>query len=117
MEWVTFKNMDKSWMETNHRITKSYADGVTAFIDYAVNNLRKTGKIDPLVKKEHLIIPCPCINCINHVPKTVEEVQYHLFRYGIDKGYTNWIKHGEKKVGGTNFASVDIHDTDVASDN
>ncbi|GJU71316.1 putative reverse transcriptase domain-containing protein [Tanacetum coccineum] len=91
----TFINMDKSWMETN-RISKSYVDGVAAFTDYAVHNLQKTGNIDPRVNKKHIYIPCPCTKCLNHIEHKVEEVQYHLYRHGIDISYTKWTKHGEE---------------------
>ncbi|GKC54552.1 retrovirus-related pol polyprotein from transposon TNT 1-94 [Tanacetum coccineum] len=87
--------MDKSWMETN-RISKSYVDGVAAFTDYAVHNLQKTGNIDPRVNKKHIYIPCPCTKCLNHIEHKVEEVQYHLYRHGIDISYTKWTKHGEE---------------------
>nr|GEU97525.1 hypothetical protein [Tanacetum cinerariifolium] len=33
---------------------------------------------------------------INHIEHKVEEVQFHLFRNGIDLSYTNWTRHGEK---------------------
>ncbi|GJU52437.1 hypothetical protein Tco_1226151 [Tanacetum coccineum] len=68
--------MDKSWMETN-RTNKSYIDGVAAFIDYAIHNLQKMSNIDPLEHK-------------------VEEVQFHLFKNGIDLSYIKWSKHREK---------------------
>ncbi|GJZ50049.1 putative transposon, En/Spm-like protein [Tanacetum coccineum] len=87
--------MDKSWMETN-RISKSYVDGVAAFTDYVVHNLQKTGNIDPRVNKKHIYIPCPCTKCLNHIEHKVEEVQYHLYRHGIDISYTKWTKHGEE---------------------
>ncbi|GJS35895.1 putative transposase-associated domain-containing protein [Tanacetum coccineum] len=82
-------------MRTN-RTNKSYVDGVASFIDYAVHNLQKMGNIDLRVNKQHLLIPCPRTKCLNHIEHKVEEVQFHLFRNGIDLSYTNWIRHGEK---------------------
>ena len=82
-------------METN-RTSKSYVAGVAAFTDYAVDNLQKTGNIDPGVNKKHICIPCPCIRCLNHIEHKVEEVKYHLYRHGIDITYTKWTKHGEE---------------------
>lgn len=87
--------MDKSWIGTN-RTNKSYVDGVEAFIDYAVHNLRKMGNIDPRVKKNDLSMPCPCTDCLNHIEHKVEKVQFHLFSNGFDLSYLNWTKHGEK---------------------
>ncbi|GKB57073.1 putative transposase-associated domain-containing protein [Tanacetum coccineum] len=114
--------MDKSWMETN-RISKSYVDGVAAFTDYAVHNLQKTGNIDPRVNKKHIYIPCPCTKCLNHIEHKVEEVQFHLFRNGINLSYINWTRHGEKdeplisSPEPVNATTEFVDDTDFASDN
>ncbi|GKA70880.1 retrovirus-related pol polyprotein from transposon TNT 1-94, partial [Tanacetum coccineum] len=77
-------------------ISKSYVDGIVAFTDYVVHNLQKTGNIDPRVNKKHIYIPCPCTKCLNHIEHKVEELQYHLYRHGIDISYTNWTKHREE---------------------
>ncbi|GJT87252.1 putative reverse transcriptase domain-containing protein [Tanacetum coccineum] len=87
--------MDKSWMRTS-RTKKQYIDGVEAFIKYAVHNLQKMRNIDPRGNKQQLMMPCPCTTCLNHIEHKVEEVQFHLFKYGIDLSYTKWDKHGEK---------------------
>ncbi|GJR14196.1 putative transposon, En/Spm-like protein [Tanacetum coccineum] len=87
--------MDKSWMGTN-RTNKCYVDGVAAFIDYVVHNLQKMGNIDLRVNKQHLLMPCPCTKYLNHIEHKVEEVQFHLFRNGIDLSYAIWTRHGEK---------------------
>ncbi|GJT25715.1 hypothetical protein Tco_0895652 [Tanacetum coccineum] len=42
------------------------------------------------------MMPCPCTTCLNHIEHRVEEVQFYLFKYGIDLRYTKWDKHGEK---------------------
>ena len=114
--------MDKSWMSTK-RTSKSYVDGVKAFIDYAVDNLHKMGNIDPRVNKLHLIMPCPCTNCLNRIPHKVEEVEFHLFRNGIDLSYIKWTKHGEKEEPSisapkpaVNATPEFVDDTDFASD-
>ncbi|GJV76577.1 putative transposase-associated domain-containing protein [Tanacetum coccineum] len=113
--------MDKSWMGTN-RTNKSYVDGVAAFVDYAVHNLQKMGNIDPRVNKQHLLMPCPCTKCLNHIDHKVEEVQFHLFRNGINLSYTNWTKHGEKDEPSisapkpVNATTKFVDDTNFASD-
>ncbi|GJX94157.1 putative transposon, En/Spm-like protein [Tanacetum coccineum] len=33
----------------------------------------------------------PCTTCLNHIKHKVEEVQFYLFKYGIDLSYTKWI--------------------------
>ncbi|GJU33080.1 retrovirus-related pol polyprotein from transposon TNT 1-94 [Tanacetum coccineum] len=113
--------MDKSWMGTN-RTNKSYVDGVAAFIDYAVHNLQKMGNIDLRVNKQYLLMPCPCTKCLNHIEHKVEEVQFHLFRNGIDLSYTNWTRHGEKDDPSisapepVNATTEFVDDTDFALD-
>ncbi|GJS44466.1 hypothetical protein Tco_0569509 [Tanacetum coccineum] len=41
-------------------------------------------------------MPCPCTKCLNHIEHKVEQVQFHLFKNGIDLSYTKWSKQGEK---------------------
>ncbi|GJR02920.1 retrovirus-related pol polyprotein from transposon TNT 1-94 [Tanacetum coccineum] len=113
--------MDKSWMGTN-RINKSYVDGVAAFIDYVVHNLQKMGNIYLRVNKQHLLMPCPCTKCLNHIEHKVEEVQFHLFRNEIDLSYTNWTRHGENDEPSisapkpVNATTEFVDDMDFASD-
>nr|GEU84825.1 hypothetical protein [Tanacetum cinerariifolium] len=87
-------SMDKSWMRTS-RTNKQYIDGVEAFIKYAIHNLQIMRNIDPRGNKQQLIMPCPCTTCLNHIEHKVEEVQFYLFKYGIDLSYKKWDKHGE----------------------
>ncbi|KAK1557668.1 hypothetical protein Q3G72_029259 [Acer saccharum] len=76
--------MDKSWIHES-RLSSTFEDGVTQFLDFAfVNNT------DGRIK-------CPCKNCNNtfrHDRNTVEE---HMICDGIDIGYfsNKWIYHGE----------------------
>ncbi|GKC48555.1 putative reverse transcriptase domain-containing protein, partial [Tanacetum coccineum] len=120
-KWDTFINMDKPWMGTN-RTNKSYVDGVATFIDYAVHNLHKMGNINLRVNKQHLLMPCPCTKCLNHIEHKVEEVQFHLFRNRIDLSYTKWTRHGEKDepsisaLKSINATTKFVDDADFASD-
>nr|GEV57870.1 hypothetical protein [Tanacetum cinerariifolium] len=88
-------SMDKSWIRTS-RTKKEYIDGVEAFIKYAVHKLQKMRNIDTRGNKQQLMMPCPCTTRLNHIEHKVEEVQFHIFKYGIDLSYTKWDKHGEK---------------------
>ncbi|GJT06903.1 putative reverse transcriptase domain-containing protein [Tanacetum coccineum] len=114
-------SMDKSWMRTS-RTKKQYIDGVEAFIKYAVHNLQKMRNIDPRGNKQQLMMPCPCTTCLNHIEHKVEEVQFHLFKYGIDLSYTKWDKHGEKDEQATtaqipvNATTEFVDDTDFDMD-
>nr|GFA38233.1 hypothetical protein [Tanacetum cinerariifolium] len=67
------------------------------------------------------MMPCPCTTCLNHIEHKVEEVQFHLFKYGIDLSYTKWDKHGEKDEQATtaqipvNATTKFVDDTDFGS--
>ncbi|GJS91314.1 putative transposase-associated domain-containing protein [Tanacetum coccineum] len=67
-------------------------------------------------------MPCPCTKCLNHIEHKVEEVQFHLFKNGIDLSYTKWSKHGEKDEPSisapkpVNATTEFVDDTDFASD-
>jgi hypothetical protein len=87
--------MDKSWM-TSSRTKKPYIDGVAAFLKYAVHNLQKMKNIDPRVNIRQLKMPCPCTGCLNKIEQKVDDVEYHLFCYGINLRYKIWDRHGEK---------------------
>ncbi|KAK3218820.1 hypothetical protein Dsin_012790 [Dipteronia sinensis] len=76
--------MDKSWIHES-RVSKTFEDGVTQFLDFAFAN-----STDGRIK-------CPCKNCNNafrHVRNTVKE---HMICDGLDIGYFSniWIYHGE----------------------
>ncbi|GJU92469.1 putative transposon, En/Spm-like protein [Tanacetum coccineum] len=78
--------------------------------------------IDPRGNKQQLMMPCPCTTCLNHIEHKVEEVQFHLFKYGIDLSYTKWDKHGEKDEQATtaqipvNATTEFVDDTDFDMD-
>nr|GFB32117.1 hypothetical protein [Tanacetum cinerariifolium] len=78
------------------RTKKQYIDGVEAFTKYAIHNLQKMRNINPRGNKQQLMMRCPCTTCLNHIEHKVEEVQFHLLKYGIDLSYIKWDKHGEK---------------------
>ncbi|KAJ0554458.1 putative Transposase-associated domain-containing protein [Helianthus annuus] len=107
--------MDKSWMLTD-RTKKPYMDGVAAFLDYAVRNLKMSTNIDPKKTKQKTKIPCPCINCLNHYSLPLDEVDHHLFNKGIDPNYTRWIKHGEKDEPVKNVLHTEYFDTEIPTD-
>ncbi|GKA04360.1 putative reverse transcriptase domain-containing protein [Tanacetum coccineum] len=68
------------------------------------------------------MMPCSCTTCLNHIEHKVEEVQFHLFKYGIDLSYTKWDKHGEKDEQATiaqipvNATTKFLDDTDFKMD-
>ncbi|GJW30593.1 putative transposon, En/Spm-like protein [Tanacetum coccineum] len=75
--------------------------------------------IDPRGDKQQLLIPCQCTICLNHIEHEEKEVQFHLFKYGIDQSYTKWDKHGEKDEQATdaqipvNATTEFVDDTDL----
>nr|GEY14862.1 hypothetical protein [Tanacetum cinerariifolium] len=68
------------------------------------------------------MMPCPCTTCLNHIEHKAEEVQFYLFKYGIDQSYIKWDKHGEKDKEATtaqkpvNATTVFVDDTDFDMD-
>ncbi|KAL7597805.1 hypothetical protein Lser_V15G21659 [Lactuca serriola] len=86
--------MDKSWMGA-YRTSETYVKGVAEFIKYAVRNYKISKHMDPADTKKKIRILCPCVKCVNHICHSVDVVDDHLFRNGIDQTYTNWNKHGE----------------------
>ncbi|GKA39828.1 putative transposon, En/Spm-like protein [Tanacetum coccineum] len=80
------------------------------------------GNIDPRGNEQHLLMSCPCTKCLNQIEHKVEEVQFHLFRNGIDISYTKWNKHGEKDEPSIsapkpiNATTEFVDDVDFASD-
>ncbi|XP_028095397.1 uncharacterized protein LOC114295370 [Camellia sinensis] len=77
--------MDRSWMQLHNRRLHQYIDGVKEFIMFAHDHMKsRTSKIW-----------CPCNRCNNRIQKTIDEVEIHLFAYGVVTTYTRWVYHGE----------------------
>ncbi|CAL5405386.1 unnamed protein product [Camellia sinensis] len=77
--------MDRSWMQLHNRRLHQYIDGVKEFIMFARDHMKsRTSKIW-----------CPCNRCNNRIQKTIDEVEIHLFAYGVVTTYTRWVYHGE----------------------
>ncbi|XP_028055573.1 uncharacterized protein LOC114259747 [Camellia sinensis] len=77
--------MDRSWMQLHNRRLHQYIDGVKEFIMFA-RDYMKSGMSK---------IWCPCNRCNNRIQKTIDEVEIHLFAYGVVTTYTRWVYHGE----------------------
>ena len=94
---VTDNVVDKYWMGAD-RNTQTFIKGVDAFLEYAVSNYKNVHNTNSQKHSQQtILIPCPCIRCVNHLPHSVEVVRDHLFTSGIDETYTNWTYHGEKE--------------------
>nr|GEX61526.1 hypothetical protein [Tanacetum cinerariifolium] len=78
--------------------------------------------INPQGNKQHLLMPCLCTKCLNHIERKVEEVHFYLFKNRIDLRYTKWSKHGEKDelsisaLKPVNATTEFVDDTDFALD-
>ena len=71
-------------MQKNH-LSDEYKNGVSEFIKFAETKLpNSNGRFY-----------CPCVKCSNVAPITVEDIQFHLSKYGICQNYTTWTWHGE----------------------
>lgn len=77
--------MDKSWMNLRDRLCKEYVNGIRTFIQVAKNHVNKDGKSR-----------CPCRDCQNAFWKSINDIEIHLYRFGIATTYQRWIFHGEK---------------------
>ncbi|KAK2420428.1 hypothetical protein QL285_031156 [Trifolium repens] len=89
--------MDRTWMSAN-RMSKEYRDGVKEFVRVAVAHAKDINKII-----------CPCLKCC-YKDVSADDLETHLIWHGIDKSYTCWTMHGEKKTKSTNFRSS-VRDT------
>ncbi|OVA08026.1 hypothetical protein BVC80_8299g7 [Macleaya cordata] len=79
-------------MEEDVRSNDVYLDGVKYFIEFARTN-GGGGEY----------FSCPCNNCRNSKGQIkLDDIEYHLYRWGIDKKYICWHHHGEKKTTHTN---------------
>ncbi|KAH0650428.1 hypothetical protein KY284_030340 [Solanum tuberosum] len=76
--------MDKTWMRCTDTSSDVYLKGVDNFLQFAFQNSE--------VERE---IPCPCTQCNNVSNGSRDEVKEHLILFGIVKGYTHWLQHGE----------------------
>ncbi|KAL0367453.1 UNVERIFIED_CONTAM: hypothetical protein Sradi_3635400 [Sesamum radiatum] len=70
-------------------LTPDFQDGVTAFIGRA--------------KSQHAYmegekIRCPCRKCKNEVFKTLDEVNFDLYKKDFIPEYYNWTSHGKEMV-------------------
>ncbi|CAJ2652051.1 unnamed protein product [Trifolium pratense] len=94
--------MDRTWMSAN-RMSKEYRDGVKDFVRVAVAHAKNKSK-DTIIK-----IICPCLKCC-YRDVSADELEDHLIWNGIDKSYTCWTLHGEKKTKSTNLRNA-VRDT------
>ncbi|KAL8147348.1 hypothetical protein AgCh_004889 [Apium graveolens] len=100
--------MDRNWVRAD-RMSAQYKKGVIDFCEYAAKNA-----------KDSRFILCPCRNCLNVITvEGIDILKEHLLCDEIDKTYTCWTYHGEKKGerSSTNINShyqfEDIMDTNI----
>jgi hypothetical protein len=70
-------------------MSKEYRDGVKEFVRVAVAHAKDINKII-----------CPCLKCC-YKDVSADDLETHLIWHGIDKSYTCWTMHGEKKTKST----------------
>jgi hypothetical protein len=59
------------------------------------------------------IIRCPYCDCANRYFLHIELVEHHLYQYGIDRTYTQWIFHGKEDLCSINVIANLCIDTNV----
>ncbi|XP_026377980.1 uncharacterized protein LOC113272345 [Papaver somniferum] len=86
--------LDKSWMRITDIYSPEYREGVRKFIVFAMANgtFAKT-------------CACPCRKCENRHRLGFSIVRNHLYEHGVDKTYTTWSLHGERKDGASTSRS------------
>lgn len=82
MFWL---EMDKSWIQLHTRGRLQYINGVKEFLTFAVAHMK------PGTNK----ILCPCKRCSNTEWRPPNQVEDHLYAYGMNMDYTRWTSHGE----------------------
>ena len=87
--------MDRKWMVAS-RLSKEYEIGVGEFMRQAVQHFGN-----------HVKMSCPCVRCGNIERARVKKIRNHLFEYGIDRTYTQWILHDELDNVGMDENDVD----------
>src|SRR2546430_17010769 len=79
--------MDKSWMEKG-RSGRVYIRGLLGFIRFVQENIPRGCQN----------VKCPCMDCMNRQPPVPFSVmEKHLKSKGLDRGYTDWVYHGEMR--------------------
>ena len=76
--------MDKSWINSDARHTKSYLQGVNSFLAFAFRNSAVGDKI-----------LCPYRKCVNSFWRDSSDIREHLICDGFLQGYTTWNLYGE----------------------
>ncbi|KAK1401468.1 hypothetical protein POM88_001073 [Heracleum sosnowskyi] len=78
--------MDRNWVKAD-RMSEVYKKGVIEFCKYTSEHVKDT--------RFNL---CPCKKCLNVLEVDgLAKLEEHLRIHGIDKTYTCWTHHGEKK--------------------
>ncbi|KAF7150380.1 hypothetical protein RHSIM_Rhsim02G0158700 [Rhododendron simsii] len=78
--------MDRSWMEIRNRRHPLYIEGVKEFIKFAIDHMPPS----------ETLIWCPCIRCNNFNKMTPDEVEEHMYAWGVVVAYNRWVYHGEE---------------------
>ncbi|KAK1395002.1 hypothetical protein POM88_014058 [Heracleum sosnowskyi] len=78
--------MDRNWVKAD-LMSEVYKKGVIEFCKYTSEHV-----------KDIRFILCPCKKCLNVLEVDgLAKLEEHLRIHGIDKTYTRWTRHGEKK--------------------
>jgi hypothetical protein len=83
-------------------MSKEYQDGVKEFVRVAVAHAKNKSKDNSKIIR-------PCLKCC-YKDVSADELEDHLIWNGIDKSYTCWTSHGEKKTKSTNLRN-NVRDT------
>jgi len=82
-------------MRDTTRCSKRFQEGVQEFMRMAVKCVDVRG-----------MILCPCKDCANRCYRPINLVKGHLFIYGFNPTYTQWIFHGEDQFTVNTYSNV-----------
>ncbi|CAM8953731.1 unnamed protein product [Rhodiola kirilowii] len=80
--------MDKSCMYLSDKCNPRFVQGIMAFLEFMERKKPRT--------TTH---PCPCRRYrLHHDKLSLDEIQTHLFVYGMMREYRTWTSHGEEPL-------------------
>ncbi|KAK1412195.1 hypothetical protein QVD17_33232 [Tagetes erecta] len=74
--------VDKSWLNNPNRSSEEYNDGLESFLEMCKDRVDERG-----------FVFCPCTKCRNSVMLSLLKVKFHLYAWGFQRSYSDWIYH------------------------
>ncbi|KAK1414527.1 hypothetical protein QVD17_30273 [Tagetes erecta] len=78
-------SVDKSWLKNPNRSSEEYNNGLNSFLEMCKTRVDERG-----------FVFCPCAKDQNSVMLSWVKVKFHLYAWGFDRSYSDWVYHGER---------------------